>query len=155
MSARSVALWTGLAAAAIAVAAGYWWTAGSSEPWRLRPDDAAVVAEGRTVYRQHCASCHGAALEGEANWRTPDADGYLPAPPHDRTGHTWHHPEELLFRITRLGTVKAANLPDHKSRMPGFEGVLDDDEIVAVLSFIKSTWPEQIRMRHDAMSRKQ
>ena len=75
----------------------------------------------------------------------------LPAPPHDETGHTWHHPDQVLVKITRLGTAKAVDLPGYKSRMPGFEGVLADAEIVAALSYIKSTWPEDIRRRHDAM----
>ena len=152
MNRLHVALATGLAATALAAVAGVWWTRAPAEPWRLQPGDAAVVAEGRTIYRQHCAACHGAELQGQADWRTPDAEGYLPAPPHDETGHTWHHPEEQLFRITKLGTAKAAKLKDYKTRMPGFEGVLDDDEIVAALTYIKSTWPEDIRRRHDAMS---
>jgi len=104
------------------------------------------------VYRDNCASCHGASLEGEANWRSPDAEGFLRAPPHDATGHTWHHPEELLFRITKLGTARAAGVSDVKSRMPAFETILEDEEIVAALSYIKSTWPDDIRRRHDAMS---
>jgi mono/diheme cytochrome c family protein len=150
-----IALGASLAAAALAAAAGIWWMSGPSEPWRLQAGDAGVVARGEAVYREHCASCHGAKLEGEPNWRTPDAEGYLPAPPHDETGHTWHHPDELLFRITRLGTAKAAKLDGYKSRMPGFDGVLDDADIAAALSYIKSTWPEEIRRRHDAMSRGQ
>ncbi len=50
-----------------------------------------MVALGRTVYAEHCAECHGKNLEGEPDWRTPKADGTLPAPPHDDSGHTWHH----------------------------------------------------------------
>ena len=36
--------------------------------------------------------------------------------------------------------------------MPAFEGILHDEEIAAVLSFIKSRWPERIRQRHDEMN---
>ncbi len=39
--------------------------------------------------------------------------------------------------------------PDYASDMPVYEDVLTDDEIVAALSFIKSTWPQEIRARHD------
>ena len=69
----------------------------------LKHKDAAVVDLGRVVYAENCASCHGVALEGQANWRQRDADGYLPAPPHDETGHTWHHPDAYLLLMTKYG----------------------------------------------------
>jgi mono/diheme cytochrome c family protein len=119
----------------------------------LRPDDAAVTALGQRIYAAHCASCHGANLEGQPNWRQRDAQGRLPAPPHDADGHTWHHPDEVLFRITKLGVAKAAGLPSYDSAMPAYEGVLSDGEIVAVLSWIKSRWPAEIRAKHDEMNR--
>jgi mono/diheme cytochrome c family protein len=122
------------------------------EPLRLRPDDQAVVAAGQRVYAMHCAACHGAKLEGQPNWREHDASGRLPAPPHDPSGHTWHHPEEVLFRITKFGVAKAANLPGHDSAMPAYEGVLSDADIVAVLSFIKAGWPSEIRRQNDEVT---
>ena len=124
---------------------------------RLSTRDAAVLATGQKVYAQHCAACHGAKLEGQPRWRERDASGRLPAPPHDASGHTWHHPDDVLFRITKFGVAKAANLKDHPSNMPAYEGVLSDAEIVAVLSWIKSTWPAGIREKQelvDAESRK-
>ena len=59
-------------------------------------DDRDLI-DGQTLYVEECASCHGANLEGQPNWRTPDANGVLPAPPHDASGHTWHHDNQLLF----------------------------------------------------------
>jgi mono/diheme cytochrome c family protein len=118
----------------------------------LRPDDKGLQQQGGEIYAQNCASCHGADLEGEADWRTANPDGTLRAPPHDETGHTWHHADELLFRITKFGTAKAAGLTDYQSNMPGFEGVLSDEEIVAVLSWIKAQWPAEVRERHDMMN---
>lgn len=115
------------------------------DPHAMRPDDAALTAVGQKVYAQHCATCHGAQLQGQPNWRIRDASGRLPAPPHDASGHTWHHPDEVLFRITKYGVAKAANLKDHDSAMPAYEGVLSDAEIVAVLSWIQSQWPANIR----------
>jgi len=120
----------------------------------LRPDDGAVTALGQRIYVTHCASCHGANLEGQPNWRQRDAQGRLPAPPHDADGHTWHHPDEVLFRITKLGVAKAAGMPGYDSAMPAYESVLSDGEIVAVLSWIKSRWPAEIRAKHDEMNRK-
>ena len=69
----------------------------------------------------------------------------LPAPPHDETGHTWHHADDLLFEITKFGAARVINDPSYQSAMPVYENVLSDEEIIAVLSFIKSRWPEQER----------
>lgn len=118
----------------------------------LRIDDAALLARGEQVYRMHCAACHGAKLEGQPNWRERDASGRLPAPPHDASGHTWHHPDEVLFDITRHGVAKAAKLPGYASNMPAYEGVLSDEEIVAVLSWIKAQWPEPIRRQQEEVN---
>jgi mono/diheme cytochrome c family protein len=81
----------------------------------------------------------------------------LPAPPHDATGHTWHHPDQVLFDLTKFGVQPIAG-PDYRSAMPAFGDKLSDDEILAILSYIKSTWPPEIRRRQDAIteeSRKQ
>lgn len=118
----------------------------------LAPGDSTVVAAGRDIYVQQCAACHGVNLEGQPNWRQPGPDGKLPAPPHDETGHTWHHSDELLFAITKFGTAKVAGLDEYETDMPVYEGTLSDAEIVAVLSYIKSKWPDAVRERHDAMN---
>jgi len=143
------------AVVALALAAAAFWSVdrGADSSVRLRPDDAAVTTLGQRVYAVHCAACHGAHLEGQPQWRERGPDGLLPAPPHDASGHTWHHPDELLFRITKLGVARAANLKDHVSAMPAYEGVLSDEEIFAVLSWIKSQWPPDIRARHDELNR--
>ncbi len=111
----------------------------------------APLAQGKSLYRMHCASCHGVNLEGQPNWRERKADGRLPAPPHDETGHTWHHPDAQLLKITKLGTEAIVG-NGYKSDMPGFADILTDEEIGAVLAYIKSTWPDRIRRRHDAMN---
>ena len=113
---------------------------------RADPTDRTLVAEGRVVYEQRCASCHGKNLEGQANWRERLPDGRLPAPPHDASGHTWHHPDETLFRITKEGVAAIAG-GNYQSDMPPFKGVLSDSEIWAVLAYIKSAWPDSIRAR--------
>lgn len=153
----NISLFKVTAAFALAIAAVLGWQAynnlAGSKASLLKPDDPRVVALGRMFYDQHCASCHGSNLEGETqDWQTPGPDGLMPAPPHDETGHTWHHRDELLFRITKLGMARGANLNDYKSAMPAYEGILSDDQIIAVLSFIKSQWPEDIRNRHDSLN---
>ena len=67
--------------------------------------DQAVIALGQRLYAENCATCHGADLEGQPDWQTPLANGRYPAPPHDETGHTWHHADALLERIIRDGTA--------------------------------------------------
>ena len=116
----------------------------------LNPDDREITGQGRRIYQANCASCHGTRLEGQANWRRPGPNGRLPAPPHDASGHTWHHPDPQLFALTKFGP--AAMVPGYQSDMPGYEGVLTDQEIIAVLSYIKSRWPPDIRARHDEMN---
>ncbi|WP_296991685.1 c-type cytochrome [Thalassospira sp. UBA1131] len=117
----------------------------------LRPDDLQLVAQGKKIYDANCASCHGARLEGEANWRERGPDGLLPAPPHDETGHTWHHPDQVLFELTKYGPAAMAG-GDYKSAMQGYEGVLSDEEIIASLSYIKSRWPKDVIARHDQIN---
>ncbi len=101
------------------------------------------IARGKALYAETCASCHGADLEGAPNWRRRNADGRMPAPPHDETGHTWHHSDRDLFDITRLGV--GGVVPGYESDMPAYRGVLSDREIIEILAFIKSTWPERQR----------
>ena len=108
--------------------------------------DPAQLASGRRLYDENCAACHGTELEGQANWRQRDPDGLLPAPPHDETGHTWHHPDWQLFEITKRGTAAIVG-SDYQTAMGPFGNVLSDDEIRAVLAYIKSRWPENIRAR--------
>ncbi len=120
---------------------------------KLEPENGEVVSLGAEVYKKYCAGCHGANLEGQPNWRNRGADGLLPAPPHDDTGHTWHHPDKVLFEITKYGVQRFAGA-DYKSAMPAYENVLTDQEIIGVLSYIKSRWSPQVRKRHDRIPRK-
>ena len=110
-----------------------------------------LVARGRIVYQQNCASCHGARLEGQPNWRQPNDDGTLPAPPHDVTGHTWHHADRMLFEVTKYGSASVAGA-GFKSAMPVYAEILDDGDIWAVLAYIKSHWPADIQAAQSARS---
>lgn len=136
MSAKDLAI---SAAASLLVAACGEPAAPGEDP-RADPRDAARVALGAKVYAQHCAACHGAKLEGQPEWRRRLPNGRLPAPPHDESGHTWHHLDNVLFAITRNGLVPPYAPKDYASDMPPFRGVLRDEEIWAVLAFIKSHW---------------
>lgn len=132
-----------------AMGAGSLWLRQQLEtPSILKPGDARVVARGLQVYQAECARCHGADLKGQANWQKRLPDGSLPAPPHDESGHTWHHPGDVLFKITKYGPQVFAGA-DYVSAMPKYEGKLSDDDIIAALSYIKSTWPPKIKGTHN------
>ncbi|WP_408629828.1 c-type cytochrome [Aliiroseovarius salicola] len=112
------------------------------QPWGSDPNAGAVL------YAENCASCHGEDLQGEPDWRSQKEDGTLPAPPHDKTGHTWHHGDALLFTYTKLGgkaALEATGVSGFNSGMPGFADVLSDQEIWDILAFIKTSWPDRMR----------
>lgn len=114
-------------------------------------EDAARVASGERIYEDYCAACHGADLEGAPNWRQPDADGRMPAPPHDASGHTWHHADPLLVDIVTRGTEAVVG-GGYRSDMIGFGEVLTEGEILDVLAYIKSTWPPEIVEIHNEVN---
>ena len=118
----------------------------------LRPDDPSIVEAGRVVYAESCAGCHGANLEGRMVPSAAGSDELVLAPPHDGSGHTWQHPDQVLFDLTKFGASGVICLEPADKEMPVFEDVLIDRQIVAVLSFIKSTWPEEIQREHDLVN---
>jgi mono/diheme cytochrome c family protein len=109
--------------------------------------DGAAVARGGVLYDANCAACHGGNLEGQPDWQSAGSDGRLPAPPHDATGHTWHHSDADLIAYITLGGAKAlAQMGvNFDSGMPGFGEVLTPDDVDDILTYIKSRWPERER----------
>ena len=118
------------------------------------PNNPRQVALGKSVYERTCAYCHGARLEGQPNWQEKLPSGRMPAPPHDASGQTWHHPDSVLFGITKHGLLPGKYAPPgFQSDMSAFSGVLSDEEIWAVLAYIKSSWPPEIRKAQHEMTR--
>jgi len=136
-----------------AVAGLGWWQFGSTAASAMDTTDPRVLALGEDVYRRECASCHGAQLEGQPDWQRRLPNGRLPAPPHDASGHTWHHPSAVLFGIVKHG-VQAYAPAGYESDMPAYAGRLSDAEIWAVLAWIRSTWPDEVRRRHDEIEQR-
>lgn len=102
------------------------------------------VAFGSRIYSRICANCHGTGLDGQLGWEEPLKDGTRLAPAHSAEGKTWRRGDQALFEVVKVGgeTLK----PDGGvSRMPGFGDKLTDDEIWAVIAFIKSTWPSSVQ----------
>ncbi|MCW5736059.1 MAG: cytochrome c [Enhydrobacter sp.] len=119
-------------------------------PVRIDASDDKQVALGKRLYAAACASCHGAALEGQPDWQRRLPSGRLPAPPHDASGHTWHHSDAFLMRVTQLGPK--AYPAGYQTDMPAFRQILSDLEIAAILAFIKSQWPPDIRARQSRLN---
>lgn len=143
-------LWATAGLMLIALIAALAWGTGTQKP----PDDLAFLGRtvtseqlglGQVLYAQNCASCHGANLEGQPNWRRRLDTGRMPAPPHDESGHTWHHSDQDLFKMTKFGV--GAVIPGYESDMPAFEGILSDQQIIFVLTYIKRRWSEQIQVK--------
>ncbi len=96
--------------------------------------DARVMSEGKALYEETCASCHGLQGEGQPDWKRPDAAGVYPAPPHNGSGHTWHHPDAVLLEVIAQG----GSLPN--SQMPAFAPALSEEEMRLTLAYIKTFW---------------
>lgn len=104
-------------------------------PTQARPETG-QVALGRAIYDRECASCHGANAEGQPNWTQALPDGSLPAPPHDASGHTWHHSDAELIRIILMG----GTVYDPNSNMPAFAEKVTVEEAKAILAYIRTYW---------------
>jgi len=110
----------------------------------LDPDS---VKSGRSIYGQHCASCHGANAQGAPDWQERDAHGELPAPPHDAEGHTWRHSDAMLYEMVTKGWRDPFNKTTRLT-MPAFVDVLSPEQVRAVVAYIKTLWtPEQRRFQ--------
>lgn len=108
-------------------------------------DNRAAVALGERLYMGHCAGCHGRYRQGQPLWQLTDAYAGRRAPAFDETGYTWRHSDEAIFHMTKYGRFPTA--PSRgASSMPAFEGVLADQEILAIIAFIKARWPLGLRI---------
>ena len=105
------------------------------------PNLSAQERRGQEIYVANCASCHGGASGGSM----------MDYPPrHNADGHTWHHPDCQLKEIVREGRDEMTDMmrqmmaPPNAPTMQPFKDRLSDEEIDAVLAFIKTMWtPEQ------------
>jgi mono/diheme cytochrome c family protein len=105
------------------------------------PNLSAHERRGQDIYVANCASCHGGASGGSM----------MDYPPrHNANGHSWHHPDCQLKQIVREGgddmtdMMRQMMAPSNAPTMQPFKDRLSDEEIDAVLAFIKTMWtPEE------------
>lgn len=96
------------------------------------------LAQGKVVFANNCAACHGSKAEGVANWQTPDSNGRYPAPPINGTAHAWHHSLAVLLRTINQGGEQLGG------RMPGFQGRLTELEQRSAVAAFQDYWPDAI-----------
>lgn len=109
---------------------------------------AAQVEQGAALYRTHCAQCHGEDAEATKQWRIMDENGNYPPPPLNGSAHAWHHPLEAL-----LQTLKKGGAP-YDGVMPGFTGVLSEQEMLSTIAFFQSYWSDDIYARWREIDRR-
>jgi S-disulfanyl-L-cysteine oxidoreductase SoxD len=114
-------------------------------------DDPTKVAAGKLIYAQWCSSCHGKRLQGQPLWQLQDQYSGRRAPAHDESGHTWEHSDEELYRITRDGRFTTTP-PSVHSYMPAFARILNDEQILDAVAFIKARWPLGLRISQSLLN---
>lgn len=109
----------------------------------VAPADTTEGSRGQQLYSSTCQNCHGGATGGSMM--------DIP-PPHNANGHTWHHPDCELVETVLNGPGPMAQVmrqmmdgsPD-TPRMPAFKGALSEEDVTAILGYIKGWWTEDQR----------
>ena len=90
---------------------------------------ASSIVDGARLFPDHCASCHGAGGRGDG----PASKGLVPAA--DLTAdHLWMHSDGELFWWLSHGI----DMPGGGTAMPGFAGVLSDDQRWNLIDYIRA-----------------
>ncbi len=95
------------------------------------------IAKGEWVYVQNFAKCHGLYAEGlypKLPGGGKNARGSIIAPALNGSGHTGEHPESILFKRIRNGSI------EEDTMMHGFDRILTDKEILNVIHYLRSLW---------------
>lgn len=95
------------------------------------------IEQGKVLFRQNCAACHGQNAEATAEWKTPNAAGQYPPPPLNGSAHAWHHPLSVLRQVILKGGAP------YGGQMPAWEGKVSDEEILSMIAFFQSYWDEE------------
>lgn len=102
-----------------------------------------VLIKGEETYNLVCAHCHGYEGEGQlaSTIENTLALGMNTVPPANSTGHMWQHPDQLLIRVVQEGIQN----PLDQFPMAAFSPGLSEDDIRAVLAYIRLWWTDEQR----------
>lgn len=81
------------------------------------PAGAASIAKGQALYATHCAMCHGA-----------NGNPVMPGAPNFRRLESLMRPDMQILPAIRNG----------KGSMPGFFGILRDQEVLDVIAYLRT-----------------
>ena len=99
-----------------------------------------VLTTGAEIYAANCQVCHG-----DSN----GIGGTGGAPPHNKAGHTWHHPDAQLREWVLNGKLGFGS-----PGMPALGDKLSEPEVAVVLAYIKAWWNEEQRESQADISRR-
>ena len=110
-----------------------------------------ALSRGEQLYNANCLQCHG-GREGGQMMDYP--------PKHNANGHTWHHPDCELKQVILNGGDEMTsmmrqmmNVPTTVPRMPAWKDKLSEEDIAAILAFIKTMWTEEERQYQARITR--
>jgi mono/diheme cytochrome c family protein len=115
----------------------------------IDPSDSRL-AEAQRIYNMNCAHCHGYGGEGQPveTARRTESLGYHTVPLHNAAGHSWQHPDQVLFETIRYGVQVPTNL----YTMTAFQS-LSDEEIYALIDYISLWWTDEQRAWQEGLTR--
>ena len=100
----------------------------------FEPAERAVLERGAKIYEKHCVDCHGGRGQG--------APGAYPALAGNRSV-TMEPPVNIIRTVLAGGFAPATAGNPRPFGMPPFFQVLDNAEVAAVVTFIRSAWGNQ------------
>jgi mono/diheme cytochrome c family protein len=106
------------------------------EPTPENVPDSAMFSSGEKIYARHCAECHGEKGEG--------APGAYPALAGNRVV-SMTTPVNLVQIVLHGGYPPATNGNSRPYGMPPFRQTIDDEEVAAVLTYIRRAWGHAAR----------
>lgn len=102
-----------------------------------------LLDQGRPLYLDNCAGCHGVAGRGDG----PLARAGLKPPVLDGGGHSAHHSLEEMLQTVANGRAGRGGL------MPAFGEILSESERRSVVAFVQSLWSDAVYRQWAAMNR--